>query len=225
MRLAALIVGVMLAAAAPAAAADVDVLVVGKTRVLKERTQALGGATVRGCRVAAGTPLAVLVRTRLTVRTRDYGSCGRSVRDAAGLFVTRVGADANRGRNGWVYKTGRRAGTRGAGDAGHRLRDGRRVLWFWCRMGLDGCQRTLVAQPSATAAAPGAQLRVTVRGYDDGGRGVAVAGATVTLAGASAVTGADGVATLTVPDAPGRRRLVAERAGMVRSFAEEVLVG
>ena len=77
----------------------------------------------------------------------------------------------------------------------------------------------------AKQVAPGAALRVTVRGYDDAGRGVPVAGATVTLAGATATTGADGVATLTVPDAPGRRRLTASRSGMVRSFAEAVTIG
>ena len=219
----------ILAVAPAAAAAEVDVLVVGKTRVLEEGRGTLRAATVRTggrrCRVAAGTPLAVLLRTGLPVRVRDYGSCSRDVRDGASLFVTRVGGDANRGRDGWVYKTGKRSGTRGAGDAGHRLRDGKRVLWFWCRMGTDGCQRTLVARPESAQVAPGGVLRVTVRGFDDGGRGRAVAGATVRLADASAVTGSDGVAALTVPDAPGRHGLTAERDGMVRSFAEWVTVG
>ena len=224
MRAAGLTLLAMLFAGAPAAAAEVDVLVVGKTRVLDEGTQVLRGAKVRGCRVAAATPLAVLARTRLTMRVRDYGSCGRAVRDAGGLFVTRVGADANRGRNGWVYKTGRRAGTRGAGDAGHRLRDGGRVLWFWCRMGADGCQRTLVAQTPAHAPA-GSVVRVVVRGYDDAGRGALVEGATVSLAGATAVTGADGVAHVPAPATPGRASLVASHPQMVRSFAQTVVVG
>jgi hypothetical protein len=229
-RAAALTLLVLLAAAAPAAAAGVDVLVVGKSEVLREqRSVPLRAVSVkasgRRCRVAGPTALAVLVRTRLALRVRDYGSCGASARDAGGLFVTRVGPDRNRGRDGWVYKVGRRASSRGAGDPGGRLRDGRRVLWFWCTMGDSGCQRSLQADPSAAQAAPGSTLRVTVRGYDDAGRGVLVPGATVRLAGAAAVTGADGVATLTVPDAPGRARLIAERPGMVRSFSETVTIG
>ena len=52
-----------------------------------------------------------------------------------------------------------------------------------------------------------------------------VAGATVRLAGVSAVTDSNGVAALTVPEAPGHRRLTAERDGMVRSFSETVTIG
>ena len=63
---------------------------------------------------------------------------------------------------------------------------------------------------------------MTVRGYDDAGDGVPVAGATVQLAGASAITGPDGVATLTVPAATGRQELIATSPGMVRSFPREV---
>jgi hypothetical protein len=226
----ALTVLVALAAAAPAAASGVDVLVAGKSATLADRhgvplravTVKAGG---RRCRVAGPTALAVLARTKLALRLRDYGSCGRSPRDAAALFVRRIGPDANRGSDGWVYKVGHRASSRGAGDRGLRLKPGRRVLWFWCVMAGTGCQRTLEATPETARATAGSSLRVTVRGYDDSGRGVAVAGATVRLADAIAVTGADGVATLTVPDAPGRRQLVAEHDGMVRSFAETVTIG
>jgi hypothetical protein len=228
-RLAALTFVLAVVAAAPAAAATADVLVVGKTRVLREASVALRTVTVtaggRRCRVAGATPLGVLVRTKLSLRLRDYGSCSRSVADASSLYVRRIGPDAARGRNGWVYKVGRKVDGRGAGDPGARVRAGRRVTWFWCVSDGTGCQRTLEATPDAAEVAPGSALRVTVRGYDDQGRGVVVAGATVRLAGATAITGEDGVATLTVPDAPGRRRLTAERAGMVRSFTEAVTIG
>jgi hypothetical protein len=63
-----------------------------------------------------------------------------------------------------------------------------------------------------------------VRGYDDEGRGVAVAGATVFLGSATAQTGAEGVATVTVP-AAGRLRLTAAKPGAVRSFPREVRAG
>ncbi len=65
---------------------------------------------------------------------------------------------------------------------------------------------------------------MTVRGYDDSGRGVPVAGATVTLGDAVAVTGADGRASVPVLG-PGRLRLTAEADGMVRAFPVGVRAG
>jgi hypothetical protein len=227
-------------AAAPAgagAAKRVDVLVVGKSSVLRgPKAVALKSRTVnvgkRRCAVGRATPLSVLAGTGLRLRVRDQGACGKRARDAGALYVFGIGAQRETGRSGWVYKVGNRAGTAGAGDPagpfgnGHRLRAGQRVLWFWCTLNAtDGCQRTLDARPERSGAAPGEPLRVTVRGYDDGGHGVPVAGATVRLGSASAVSGADGVATLTVPAASGRLRLQAERAGMVRAFPRKVAVG
>ena len=131
-----------------------------------------------------------------------------------------------------MYKVGRRAGTTGAADlsgpfgTGRRLRDGQRITWFWCTLeSSGGCQRTLEARPDRTTAAPGETLTVTVRGYDDFGKGVPVAGATVRLGSASAVTGADGSAILTVPAETGDLPLEAERDGMVRAFPQAVTVG
>jgi hypothetical protein len=227
----------VVALTAPAAAdarATVDVMVVGKERVLagpravplKARTVRVGS---RRCAAGRATPLSVLAGTGLRLRIRDLGACGRRVRDSASLYVTRVGPDRARGRAGWVYKVGRRAGTTGAADPsgpfgdGRRLRRGQRVLWFWCVLAAQGsCQRTLEAAPASPA--PGT-VRVTVRGYDDAGAGVPVAGATVRIAGtpATALTGRDGVATLAAP--AGRHRVVAEKAGLVRSFPARVRVG
>jgi hypothetical protein len=87
-----------------------------------------------------------------------------------------------------------------------------------------GCQRTLEAKPDRTAAAPGDTIAVTVRGYDDNGRGVPVERATVRLGTATALTGADGVANVGVPG-PGRPALTAEAPGMVRSFPVAVAAG
>ena len=217
------------AAPGPALAAEVELMVVGKQRVLraatdvrlKERGVRVGRRT---CRVGARTPLAVLAATRLRLGLRDYGRCGRRPRNATGLYVTKVAGERERGRGGWVYKIGRRAPSTGAADfSGRRLRDGDRVTWFWCEQDqTGGCQRTLAAQPDRTAAAPGETLRVTVRGYDDRGRGVAVEGATVRLGSAAAVTGPDGVAVLTVID---DGRLEAFKDGLVPAFPGEVAVG
>jgi hypothetical protein len=231
-----IVLAVAVAAPAPAAAASVDVLVVGKSKVLrgpkhvqlKQRTVKVGR---KRCKVLGATPLSVLAATKLKLGFRDYGSCGKRPADAGGLYVTKVAGEREKGRGGWVYKVGRKAGTTSAGDpsgpfgTGKRLRNGQKVTWFWCQLKTTGtCQRTLVAVPDRTDAAAGETLRVTVRGYDDFGKGIAVQGATVRLGSATAVTGAGGVATLTVAGS-GRQRLQAERAGMVRAFPRVVAVG
>jgi hypothetical protein len=231
-----IVLAVAVAAPAPAAAASVDVLVVGKSKVLrgpkhvqlKQRTVKVGR---KRCKVLGATPLSVLAATELKLGFRDYGSCGKRPADAGGLYVTKVAGEREKGRGGWVYKVGRKAGTTAAGDpsgpfgTGKRLRNSQKVTWFWCRLKTTGtCQRTLEAVPDRASAAAGETLRVTVRGYDDFGKGIAVQGATVRLGSATAVTGAGGVATLTVAGS-GRQRLQAERAGMVRAFPRVVAVG
>jgi len=222
---------------ASADAARVQVMVVGQDHVLRApktvkltpRSVKVGG---KRCRIAAATPLAALVATKLKLALRDYGSCGKRPRDAGGLYVSKVGGEREKGRGGWVYKVGRRAGSAGAADpsgpfgTGKRVRGGQRITWFWCEQDQSGgCQRTLEVRPDRTSAAPGEALRVTVRGYDDQGHGVPVGGASVRLGSATAVTGADGAAVLTVPAASGRLRLQAERDGMLRAFPREVAVG
>jgi hypothetical protein len=217
-----------LAVPGTAAAAKVDLMVVGKERVLrapkevrlKQRTVKVAG---RRCRLAAATPLAVLAATKLKLGLRDYGRCGKRPRDAAGLYVTRIKREREKGRGGWVYKIGRRAPSLGAADLTRKLRDGQRVTWFWCEQDdSGGCQRTLEARPDRTTAAPGETLTVTVRGYDDHGKGIAVEGVTVTLGPATAVTDAAGTAVLTVAESG---ELEATREGFVRAFPVEVIVG
>ena len=236
-RIAALILaGALLAAPAAAQArAKVEVMVVGKSAVLAgpERV-ALAARTARvgakRCSLGRATPLSVLAGTGVSFSLKDYGACSRRARDAGSLYVRRIGPDRESGTDGWVYKVGRRAGSAGAADpagsfgTGRLLRAGQRVLWFWCvKDAADACQRTLETS-SARAVAAGAPLSVTVRGYDEAGRGVVVAGATVRLGPAAAVTGADGVATLAAP-AAGRYRLQAEKPGTVVSFPVRVAVG
>lgn len=226
-----LVIALVLAVPATASAAEVELMVVGKDRVLrapaevrlKVRKTRVAGRT---CRIGAATPLSVLLATRLPLGLRDYGRCGRRPRDAAGLYVTRVKREREKGRGGWVYKIGRKTPSLGAADLSRRLRDGQRVTWFWCEQDASGgCQRTLETRPDRTAAAPGETLTVTVRGYDDLGRGIAVEGATVTLGSATAVTDAAGTAVVTVPAEPGEHTLEATRDGLVRAFPVEVTVG
>ena len=232
MRRALLVSVALLAAPQAVQAATVTTMVVGKRQVLRTAKPVKLADTrrvkvgSRRCTVSGRTPLGALASTSLAIRVRDYGSCGRRPADAASLFVTRIGSEGNRGADGWVYKVGRKVSSAGAGDrSGRRLRGGDRLLWFYCRaQRAGGCQRTLEATPDRSNAAPGETLRVTVRGYDDQGRGVAVAGATVTLGPASATTDAAGVAQVVVP-AAGRLALGATRSGMVAAFPGVVRAG
>jgi hypothetical protein len=228
--------GALLGAPAVAhARGKVEVMVVGKREVLvpaKEVTLKPRAVGINGKRCAIGraTPLSALAGTGIPFRLVDYGACSRRPRDAGSLYVRKIGPDRAKGRDGWVYKVGRRSGSAGAADpagpfgTGRKLRAGQRVLWFWCvKDARDACQRTLETS-SARAVAPGAPLAVTVRGYDEAGRGVAIGGATVRLGDATAVTGPGGVATVTAP-AAGRYELEASKAGLVQSFPRTVTVG
>jgi hypothetical protein len=175
------------------------------------------------CAVGERTPLAALVRSRPgPLRFRDFGACSARARDAAGILVTGIGPDRNRGQRGWVYKVGRRAATAGAGDTGGpfgrgRLRARQRITWFYCVSAGD-CQRTL--EVSAKPATGG--VVATVRGYDDAGDGVPVVGATVTSGQIAGITGPDGRVQMAL--SPGTHRLAARKDGLVRSFTERVEV-
>lgn len=177
----------------------------------------------RRCAVGDGTALAGLTRSRPgTISVRDFGACSSNPRDAAGLIVTGIGSDRNRGQRGWVYKVGRRAATAGAADMGGpfgrgRLRAGQRVTWFYCVRAGD-CQRTLELRTAPTSGG----IVATVRGYDDAGEGIPVEGASVTASGTTGLTAADGRVQLALPS--GTHRVVARKAGLVRSFTERVEV-
>jgi hypothetical protein len=226
-----IVLAVVLALAPTAGAAGpprIEQMVVFRSGEALTKTASSAAVLVRAgrrrCSAGDATPLAALVRSRPgRLRIRDFGACSRRARDGGGLFVQSIRADRNRGQNGWVYKVGRRGATAGAADPSGpfgrgRLRRGQRVTWFFCRLVNAGCQRTLEL---SARAEPGAVL-ATVRGYDDEGRGVPVADATVSAAGVSGLTAADG--TVRLPLAPGTHRLVARKDGLVRSFAERVEV-
>jgi hypothetical protein len=130
-----------------------------------------------------------------------------------------------------VYKVSRRVGTAGAADIGGpfgsgRLRSGQRVVWFYCRPPAGGgCQHTLELSVRSHHAAPGAAVAVTVRAYDDFGRGRAVAGAQVALGLARARTGPAGGAVLAAPASAGRARLTATATGLVPAFPVTMVIG
>jgi hypothetical protein len=215
--------------AAPSAAPKVRQMVVfrdGVGALIRRVSTARTSVRVSGrrCALGSGTALAALVRSRPgRLRFKDFGACSSRPADAAGLLVTRIRSDRNRGQRGWVYKVGNRAATAGAGDTGGpfgrgRLRRGQRVTWFYCLRAGD-CQRTLAMR---IRPASGGAL-VTVRGYDDAGDGVPVEGASVnTSGGVTGLTGADGSVRLALPR--GTHHVVARKSGLVRTFTERVEV-
>lgn len=223
-----------LATASPAAAAPPSItsMVVGQDRVLGGlRTVAAPQTTVRvggrRCTVAAGTPLAVLLARGSSIRLGDYGRCGKDPADSAGLYVRRIGPDRARGQAGWVYKVGHRVGTAGAADpagpfgTGRRLRAGQPLLWFWCRSA-GRCQRTLeIAAPARVRADRG--FSILVRGYDDQGRGVPVAGVTLRVGASTFTTDERGRANVRAT-AAGRLTLRASKPGLVEAFPRTVTV-
>jgi hypothetical protein len=199
--------------------------------VVARRTSAKVGG--RDCAVAAATPLAALLRARPgRIALRDYGSCSARPVDSSGLFVKSIRGRLNRGLDGWVYKVGPKLGTAGAADpAGPfgrgRLRQGQRVVWFYCQFAEGSCQRSLELGRRLEQG----RLSVTVTGYDDTGDGRAVAGATVAayarvrkqrapMRRESVTTGRDGRAVLAL--GRGRYEIRASKRGLIPSFPMRV---
>ena len=79
-------------------------------------------------------------------------------------------------------------------------------------------------RPDATQVTAGQALRLTVTAYDDDGRGVPAAGATVAFGGDQVQADANGVVTVTVPAGSATVSAVAVQPGMVRSFPVRVRV-
>ena len=188
----------------------------------------------RSCAVAPATPLAALIALRKAggpaFTLHDYGHCGASPADSSQLFVTSVGGQRNGAQNGWVYEVNGVAGSTGAADPsgpsgnGRRLAPGGTVLWFYCQMGAQGCQRTLTVASQDSTVAAGAPLMVTVTGSNERGARAPVGGATVTLGASSASTPGSGVATVIAPSEPGSYQLSASAPGLVPSFPVTVQV-
>jgi hypothetical protein len=228
------------AARARSAAPSVQAMVVGRGGAIlsRARTVTASATTARAggrtCTVAAGTPLAGLAALRRGggpgFALRDYGRCGSSPASSGQLFVYSLGGQSNRGQSGWEYKAGHVSGSTGAGDPsgprgdGRRLRSGTRLLWFWCNATAGGCQRTLDLVPQTLTVSRGASFGVTVSGYDNEGRGTAVAGAIAKLGSDFASTDSGGRATLIAPPTPGSYALSASRPGLVPSFPETIVV-
>src|SRR4051812_20862995 len=225
----AIAIGAAALAAAPgaarAAAPRVQAMIVHRSgAVFGPRSVGAGATRVRRCRVPAATPLAVLAALG-----RTGGPSFRASGACSALYVFQVGGDRARGRAGWVYKVGHRLGTTAAADpsgpfgTGRRLRSGQHVTWFWC-VSAARCQRTLAVSGVPRRTPRGRPLRVTVRAYDDNGRSVPAADASVALGTSRAVTGRDGRARLIAPRRRGSAVLRAARRGLVPAFPVRVAI-
>ena len=113
------------------------------TRGLREgETQALRGGQPHAAGGAVPKPPRAHRTEGLRRLLARSPRLGRAVRRS-------IRRDRNRGRRGWAYKVGNKAGTTGAADpsgpfgTGRRLRKTQRVLWFYCVLRSRGCQRTL----------------------------------------------------------------------------------
>lgn len=228
------------AGARAVAAPAVQSMIVGSggTILAGDRTVSASATTVRvsgrRCNVAAGTPLAALAALRRqggpAFTLRDYGSCGGSAVNSAQLYVSAIGGERGSAQNGWEYKVNGVSGSAGAADPngpmgnGRRLLAGQRVLWFWCVASSGGCQRTLEISSAPAVVNAGANLQVSLRGYDNEGRAEAVAGAIVSLGTDFASTDGSGRADLVAPAVPGRYQVSAARPGLVPSFPRTVIV-
>jgi hypothetical protein len=209
--------------AAPAAAPRVSVAVVGPDgrllagpalRAVPAARVRVGGRT---CDVPSATPLAALARMGRRLTVTGDGGCSPGA-----FYVAAVDGRRARGRAGWVYKVGTRTGTASAAEpsgpfgTGRRLRSGDRVLWFWCRLGSRGCQRTLTV-----ARAGRSTRRLRVVAHDDLGRARRVAGALVTVRSratgrrASGRTNRRGEVTLRSMNASRGLVVSARRSGLV----------
>lgn len=207
----------LLAVTAPsaAAAANVDMMVVGRTQtLLSARAVRSPRGTVRighrHCAVPSRTALAALLAARLPVRVTDVAGC-----DPASMFVRRIGSDTNHGPGGWEYKIGHADPSAGAADPTGRLRPGQRLLWYWCTRA-GACQRTL----DLNFMFKHGVARITARGYDDTGHSRPVPGATVHFGSMSLTTNSRGI--VDVPSTPGRFLVYATKPGLVQSFPTTV---
>ena len=232
------------AGSAVAASPTVQVQVVGRSAIVSGpkklsassfTTVVATGSKRRNCTVAAGTPLAALKATGITVGIKDFGACSRKPADSASLYVSSIRAVAGTGMEGWSYKVNNRAGTAGAADptgpfGSGLLKANSRVLWFWCVYDPTtyACQRNLVIT-APTHASVGVAFTVSVKACDDSNSCVAAANARVSIDGAqSSVTTSAGTASFN-PNVAGKHVITASDAssGSPRrpdAFSESVTV-
>ncbi|GAC1434984.1 MAG: hypothetical protein NVSMB51_03440 [Solirubrobacteraceae bacterium] len=209
-------------ASQPIQAPAIKVMVVGRAgeilsgpRVVRARHRSIRLGR-RRCAIAPATALSALEALHSAIGLHDYGHCTSRARDGAGLFVTALAGQANRGRDGWVYKVNGRIPSIGAADPSGSLAANSILTWFYCRADRSQhCQHTLTVTLSSRRARAGDRLRARVSQVDDAGRSAPAQGVLLRLGSGATRSARDGSATLVAPRPPGRYRLTATVSGLV----------
>ena len=186
------------------------------------RTVKVGG---KRCAAGARTALSALAATKLplTSRTTAPARGGRASRARStsarsrGERARAAAAGSTRSAAASARRAPRTRPARSATAAGCARAEG---AWFWCvKDAADACQRTLEVAAPRDVGAGRARSRVTVRGYDENGGGVPVAG--VEVAPGAPWSRRRGAATVTAPGRAGTLTLRgrARRAWSRRSRA------
>ncbi len=203
----ALALSLTIAASALAKGVSADLRVVGKGgKVLTEQTLSTGTTTIKTSKKAtcfgagtggSGAPATIKGATALGLLGQASKSTASLrpllITDAFdfGLGICGVGNSVVSGKASWYLKVNHKGATVG-GDA-LKLHPGDEVLWDLAPSYPYPNELALEAPESATAGVP---FTVHVVSYDEKGKRKPVSGATVT--GASAPTGSDGSASVTL---------------------------
>jgi hypothetical protein len=203
----ALALSLSIAASAVAKGISADLRVVGKGgKILSEQTLSTGTTTIKTSPKAtcfgsgtggSGKSVTIKGATALGLLGQAAKSTGSLrpllVTDAFdfGLGICGVGSDVVKGKASWYLKVNHKGAT--VGGELVKLHPGDEVLWDLAPSYPYPNELALEAPESATAGSP---FEVRVFSYDEKGKRKPVSGATVT--GASAPTGADGRATVTL---------------------------
>jgi hypothetical protein len=230
----ALALSICLTATALAKGVSADLRVVGKGgKVLSEQTLSTGTTTIKASKKAncfgpgtagSGKPVTIKGATALGLLGQAAQSTAALrpllITDAFdfGLGICGVGGSVVSGKASWYLKVNHKGATL-SGDA-IKLKPGDEVLWDLAPSYPYPNELALEAPGTATAGAP---FPVKVFSYDEKGKRKPVAGAKVT--GASAVTGADGSTTVTLPTADSLTSLVATHGKDIPSAAVDVCIG
>lgn len=158
-------------------------------------------------------------RTALDALKTASSSCGlpyHAQSSSLGEYVDEINGEKAAGASGWLYDVNAVSPSVGAAD--YTLSAGDSVVWYFGDYGWKEMRLSL-----ATSSVPASAPVTGVVDYFDNGGWKPLSGATVKSGDISAAT--DGAGAFSLALSAGRRSVVAEKPGYVRSEAENVAVG